>query len=149
MEPQAADKWERWNEAYPVAARTKVRALLVDDDPLDSALVTRLAARSSQFDIVLTVCRSVEDAGNVLARAEFEILLIDYWLGFDTSIAFIYEQSRSGRTPCVLLTGLDAPDIRRCAFRAGVDGYLAKENLSIQAIEGVLCAVLARKHRLS
>jgi DNA-binding NarL/FixJ family response regulator len=149
MEPQAAEKWDRWTQAHPVAARTKVKALLLDDDPVDSALVSRLMARSTQFEIALTTCRTAEDAADALSRGGFEILLVDYWLGFDTSITFIYEQASSGDTPCVLLTGLDAPDIRRCAFRAGVDGYLAKENLSIQALEGVLCAVLARRSRLS
>jgi DNA-binding NarL/FixJ family response regulator len=147
--PTPIPDWRTRPDAYLPEARDGVRALLLDDDPLDVALVSRLAPRSSQFAISLTSCRTVEEASAALSKQSFDILFVDYWLGLHTSIAFIHKQAQSQGAPFVLLTGLDVPDVRRCAFRAGVAGYLAKDDLSIQAIEGVMSAVLARRQSLA
>ena len=110
--------------------RDKVRALLIDDDAADAAIINRLASRSKQLDFKLRVCFSTDDALRLMAEQTFDVVFVDYWLGSHTS------------TPCVLLTGLDEPDIRRIGFRAGVKAFLSKEEISSQAIESVTLAVL-------
>jgi len=122
--------------------REKVFALLIDDDAADAAITTRLAARSKQLDVDITVCFSVEEGLRLSARRRFDIIYVDYWLGLQTSIGFIREFTQRHDTPCVLMTGLDEPDIRRIGFRAGVQAFLSKEDLSSQGIEAVTLAVL-------
>lgn len=122
--------------------REKVKALLIDDDATDADIIGRLAAKSKQLDFTLKVCFSTEEAEQLVSQQSFDIIYIDYWMGLETSIAFISELSKSQNAPCVLLTGLDEPDIRRVAFRAGVKAFLSKEEISTQAIEGVTLAVL-------
>lgn len=122
--------------------REKVKALLIDDDATDAAIIGRLAAKSKQLDFTLRVCLSTEEAERVVFDQSFDVIYVDYWLGLQTSIAFISELAKSQKAPCVLLTGLDEPDIRRIAFRAGVKAFLSKEEISTQAIEGVTLAVL-------
>jgi DNA-binding NarL/FixJ family response regulator len=122
--------------------REKVSALLIDDDDGDAAVFVRLSARSKQIDLDLKIGFSVEEAWRLTSERRFDLILVDYWLGLQTSIAFISEFSKANVTPCVLLTGLDEPDIRRIGFRAGVQGFLSKEDLSTQAIEAVALAVL-------
>jgi DNA-binding NarL/FixJ family response regulator len=122
--------------------REKVRALLIDDDSADAEIIGRLAAKSKQLDFTLRVCLSTEEAERVVSDQAFDVIYVDYWLGMQTSIAFIIELAKSQNAPCVLLTGLDEPDIRRIAFRAGVKAFLSKEEISTQAIEGVTLAVL-------
>jgi len=129
-------------EAFMPPERDKVRALLIDDDPVDASLISRLTGKSKQLDISLTTCRSVADAAAVLEKQQFDVLYVDYWMGCQTSIHFIHNLSQTQNTPCVLVTGLDEPDIRRIAFRAGVKAFLSKDELSTQAIEGVTLAVL-------
>ena len=127
---------------FSPVARDKVRALLIDDDAADAAIINRLASRSKQLDFKLRVCFSTDDALRLMAEQTFDVVFVDYWLGSHTSIAFISELARTQSTPCVLLTGLDEPDIRRIAFRAGVKAFLSKEEISAQAIESVTLAVL-------
>ena len=127
---------------FSPAVRDKVTALLVDDDAEDAAIIHKLAAKSKQLDFRLKVCFSTEEAQRLVAEQAFDVVYVDYWLGSQTSIAFISEFSKTHKTPCVLLTGLDEPDIRRVAFRAGVNAFLAKDEISTQAIEGVTMAVL-------
>jgi CheY-like chemotaxis protein len=136
-----------WNEELEVEdftrpERDKVRALLIDDDPVDASLVSRLAAKSRQLEISLTTCASVAEAASLLEEQQFDVLYVDYWMGWQTSIHFIHILSIVQNAPCVLVTGLDEPDIRRIAFRAGVKAFLSKDELSTQAIEGVTLAVL-------
>jgi hypothetical protein len=42
-----------------------------------------------------------------------------------TSIEFIAEFTRRHAAPCILMTGLDDPDIRRVALRADVRAFLS------------------------
>jgi DNA-binding NarL/FixJ family response regulator len=116
-----------------------------DDDPEDTFLFWRLLSRSKQIDFTIKTCRGIEDAAELLAKHEFDVVYVDYWLGFDTSISFIPTATQHRWPPTILITGLDTPDIRRCAYRAGVAGFLSKDNLSIQAIESVTLAIVLRQ----
>ena len=127
---------------FSPVARDTVRALLIDDDAADAAIINRLAAKSKQLDFRLKVCFSTDDALRLVKEQRFDVVFVDYWLGSQTSIGFISAFSKANNIPCVLLTGLDEPDIRRVAFRAGVKAFLSKEEISAQAIEGVTLAVL-------
>lgn len=132
------------DEQFMPAEREAIRALLIDDDAEDFKIIAALAAKSKQLEVSLTNCRNIEEAGAALARMRFDVLFVDYWLGIETSIPFIQDFARTYDVPCVLLTGLDTLEIRRIAFRAGVEGFLSKEELSTQGIEGVTLAVLRR-----
>ena len=127
--------------------REKVQALLIEDDAADAAVISRLAARSKQLDFDMTVCLSGDQAQRLTAARAFDVIYVDYWLGLNTSIGFIADFTRRSPSPCVLLTGLDEPDIRRIAFRAGVRAFLSKEEISTQAIEAVTLAVLGDRWR--
>ena len=129
--------------------RDSIRALLIDDDIADTFLVRSLSLKSKQMDLFLTTRRTIEDAKVALTEGHFDVLYVDYWLGDETSISFIHDVSHVHKIPCILLTGLDTPDIRRCAFRAGVVGFLSKYDLSIQAIESVTLTVLRQSGRFS
>jgi DNA-binding NarL/FixJ family response regulator len=127
-------------------AREGVRALLLDYDAEDAFSFSRLLARSRHIDFSISLCGSVDAAKHLLQTIAFDVVYVDYWLGFETSIAFIAEVARMNLPPIVTLTGVDSPDVRRCAYRAGAAGFLAKENLSIQTVESVTLAILRHKH---
>ena len=123
-------------------SRDKLFALLIDDDAADAAVIVRLAARSKQLDVDIKVCLSLDEGRRLSGERNFDLVYVDYWLGMQTSIEFIAEFTKRHAAPCILMTGLDEPDIRRIAFRAGVRAFLSKEDLSTQAIEAVSLAVL-------
>jgi DNA-binding NarL/FixJ family response regulator len=122
--------------------REKIQALLVDADSLDNLSLAHIAARCKQLEIVVTACRSLADARTLLAERRFDVIYLEYWLGEETSIAFIHDMATLLDAPCVVLTDLDEPDIRRLAFRAGAHAFLSKDGLGPQALESVTLAVL-------
>jgi DNA-binding NarL/FixJ family response regulator len=130
---------------FSFAERERVDALLIDRDVADAAIIHRLAAKSKHIDFCLKSCASIDDARQILSEQTFDIVYVDYWMGDETSLAFIHEFSTMHDVPLVLLTGLDEPDIRRIAFRAGARGFLSKEEISTQAIEGVTLTALGAR----
>ncbi|MBB4198579.1 hypothetical protein CCR94_18775 [Rhodoblastus sphagnicola] len=122
--------------------RETVRILLVDDDPIDREIIVRASKGGEQLDICYTQCGSSDEAKAALDRERFDLALVDYWLGQETSIALIQDFNHKHNLPVILLTGLDTPDVRRCAFRAGITGYLSKDALVVQAIESAALGVL-------
>ncbi len=122
--------------------REKIHALLIDSDAHDGLLLENLAARSKHLDIVVTRRRSLAEANAALAEQCFDVIYLEYWLGDETSIAFIHDIAAAEGPPCVVLTDLDEPDIRRLAFRAGAHAFLSKSALCPQALESVTLTVL-------
>ncbi len=124
------------------SSRERVRALLIDSDPADAVDILGHASRSRQLSFEVVVCRSVVAAEAELQSAQFDVVYLEYWLGSETSIAFIHALASLRGAPCVVLTHLDEPDIRRVAFRAGAEGFLSKDSLNTQGLESVTLAVL-------
>ena len=123
-------------------ARDTVRVLLVDDDPIDREIIMRAARGGEQLDICFTQCGASREAKALMDRDRFDLAIVDYWLGEETSIPLIQDCLHKYNLPVVLLTGLDTPEIRRCAFRAGIAGYLSKDALIVQAIESAALGAL-------
>jgi DNA-binding NarL/FixJ family response regulator len=122
--------------------RETVRVLLVDADPIDRELIMRASRGGEQLDIRFTQCGSSGEAKASADRDRFDLAIVDYWLGQETSIPLIQEFQNKYNLPVVLLTGLDTPEVRRCGFRAGITGYLSKDALIVQAIESAALGVL-------
>ena len=122
-------------------AKEHIDALLVDGDAIDCMSLAHIAARSQHLDIGVTPCLSLADAGAALAGRRYDVIYLEYWLDGETTVAFIHETTLAG-TPCIVLTDLNEPDIRRIAFRAGAHAFLAKDSLGPQALDGVTLAVL-------
>ena len=133
---------QEWLDQELKPRRERVKALLIDDDGDDIALFERLARKSKQLDFELIACRTLGAARRALMLNKFDVVYFDYWLGIETSIPFVHEFSRVNNVPAILLTGLDEPDIRRVAFRAGVEAFLSKEELLTQGLEAVTLTVL-------
>jgi DNA-binding NarL/FixJ family response regulator len=129
-------------EDFSPPNREKICALLVDGDPLDRLASMGVAAKSKQLDIVVTPCPSLDEADSLLSNRRFDVVFLEYWLGSQTSIAFIHALAARQGVPSIVLTSLDEPDIRRLAFRAGAHAFLSKDSLSSQALESVVLAVL-------
>jgi DNA-binding NarL/FixJ family response regulator len=125
--------------------REKIHALHIDADASDSDTLDAIAARSKQLEICVTACRSLDDARRLVSQRRFDVIYLEYWLGTQTTIAFIHTMAARDGAPCIVLTDLDEPDIRRLAFRAGAHAFLSKDSLCPQALESVTLAVLRPK----
>lgn len=128
------------NLAPPVLE--KARILLVDDDAQDAELIRRASTGGNQIEMTIAHCKSSDAALELLRAHEYDLVFVDYWLGFETSVRLIKTIHDEYALPIVLLTGFDTPDVRRCGFRAGIAGFLAKDALSVHGIESAVLGAL-------
>lgn len=122
--------------------RDRIDALLVESDSRFLEDLAAAARRSRQLDFRLTSCRSLAEAEQALGRATPDVIYLDCWLGEGTSIPLIHRLAARGGAPCVMVSSLDEPEIRRIAFRAGARAFLWRGALSAQALDGVTMAAL-------
>ena len=122
--------------APPRIARSEpVRVLLAEDNPTDARLLQGLlkTARGGQFEIQLvdTVALTVER----LRSGWPDVLLLDLTLpdsdGLETVLT---ARSAAPTLPLIVLTGLNDMELAKSAFRAGVQDYLIKDQVSREVL---------------
>jgi two-component system, NtrC family, response regulator HydG len=100
------------------------KVLFVEDDPVFAKVVTPFLERKG-YEVV--ACSGVREAEKIVARQQFDILLLDYRLPDGTGLDVMKAVRRErGPVPAVIMTSLD--DIRTAvkAMRAGAFDYITK-----------------------
>jgi signal transduction histidine kinase len=101
----------------------QTRVLLVEDDVIDQMAFTRFA-QQEQLNFDFMIAASVEQAGDVLAKQSFDVILCDYRLGDGTAFDVL---ALAGNTPLVFITGIGNEDLAVQAMKAGAHDYLVKD----------------------
>lgn len=101
-----------------------MRVLLVEDDTaLGAAIRDQIAADGHSVDWVLRLDR----AGDALAAAGFDLILLDLMLPDGLGIPFLKGlRGRGDVTPVMILTALDQVSDRIAGLNAGADDYMIK-----------------------
>lgn len=105
--------------------------LLVEDNPLDVALIKRYLAEKPPFQYDLMEADSLRAALSLLEHHDFDVVLLDLGLpdssGLDTVRRVITEYAE---TAILVLTDAENGAIAQQAVRYGADDYLEKDLLS-------------------
>lgn len=101
-----------------------MRVLLVEDDTaLGAAIRDQIAADGHSVDWVMRLDR----AGEALAAAGFDLILLDLMLPDGLGIPFLKAlRSQGDVTPVMILTALDQVSDRIAGLNAGADDYMIK-----------------------
>jgi two-component system OmpR family response regulator len=101
-----------------------MRILLVEDDTvLGAAVRDQIASDGQSIDWVTRL----DAAGNAMAGAAFDLVLLDLMLPDGRGIGFLKSlRARGDVTPVIILTALDQVSDRIEGLNAGADDYLVK-----------------------
>jgi DNA-binding NarL/FixJ family response regulator len=117
-----------------------MRVLLIDDDAVDRQSIRRILSKSA-LNIQLEEVESAEGAWNTLRGSKFDCVLLDYHLP-DMGCIDLFESLRlvekGDFPPVVVLTGGGNESVAVEVMKAGVQDYLAKANLSLEALENAV-----------
>lgn len=104
----------------------KAKILIVEDNPLDEAMLLR-AANKAKTDIEVVVRATFAEAIQAVVNPDdFDLILTDYFLpGADTGA----DVARESRIPTVVMTGADPQEIKKQAERAGAIACVSKSEL--------------------
>jgi CheY-like chemotaxis protein len=113
----------------------KIKILLVEDLPSDAYLVQReLKKTLGAFDFMVADNR--EEFLECMATFNPDIILSDYSLpGFDWSAAFRLTRELSSEIPFLIVSSSVNPNIINTCLKAGVNGFISKDNLHLLASE--------------
>jgi len=117
-----------------------VSILLLEPMAADAAAVAAALADIAGYDVTLVRADGLHAALGFLAEGRFDLVLCNFWLGEETSVPFIAE-AREG-PPIVLYSDLDNEDIPLIGRRAGAAGFLARADLTPEALGAVLATLL-------
>ena len=115
----------------------KIGILLLDDHALFRAGLSRLLATESDFELI-GQCTTSEEALGELARAEVDLVLLDFDLGDENGFAFIREARAAGYGGRILVVtaGMsDADSVRALGF--GVCGIFLKTSPPAQLSDAI------------
>lgn len=125
-----------------------IRVLLIEDNPIDSAITVKRLAGGSIIPYRLSTVSSLEDAWPILEASGVDVVLSDLNLpdseGLDT-VAML--RSRVPHVPVVVLTGASDQEAGVRAVQMGAQDFLQKGNFDGALVQRALLYAIER-HRL-
>ena len=108
----------------PAATAEPIRLIVVDDHPVVREGTAALLAAQPGIVIVGTA-ESIEDATDLTARVEADVLLLDIRLGSDSGLRLLRGPGTDGPA-IIVLTAYDYPQYAEAALRLGASGFVLK-----------------------
>ena len=123
-----------------------LRVLLVEDDDIDAGIVSIFAGMSQKFDFDLTRVTNVDHAREALKSGAFDLCLVDYWVGQETSLRLLTSLDRPGsHTATVVLSNISPRDVEKLRLPSAGATFLSKGDCSTQSLENAVQAALQSK----
>jgi len=123
-----------------------IRVLLVDDDEDDYFITKELLAECEGTRFLLDWVDNYEDGLAIIPAGEYDIFLIDYYLGDGNGLDLLREVTDRGcRVPVIILTGLGDREVDLNAMRAGAADYLVKGRIDSPLLERSIRYSIERK----
>jgi len=123
----------------------RLHILIVDDDTDYSRMVAEFVRASGAWpDADIRTAATYEQGLDAVVTGPVDMAVVDYRLGARDGVSLLREIRQRGiDTPVIMLTGYGAEDIAVDAMKAGAADYLAKTNLTIEALERAIRHALA------
>ena len=129
--------------------RSRLRALLVEDNPDDAAIILRALSRGG-FDVEHERVETATELRNAIGRRGWDVVIADYTLpAFTGPEAFALTRRQDAHLPFILVSGAVGEETVAEAMRQGIDDYLMKDNLTRlpNAVERAIQACEERRLR--
>jgi glutamate dehydrogenase (NAD(P)+) len=111
-------------------AGSKVRVLLIEDNPIHARLIEELLKDSSSPAFTLVVAGLLAEGLKELATGKFDLVLLDLILPDSEDLAtLIRVRTQAPSIPIVIVTGVDDIKLAAKAVEAGAQDYLLKTQL--------------------
>lgn len=124
----------------------RIRTLLVEDEPSAVRLIQETLAEAKAVGFELTQMDRLNDALKLLAREEFDVVLLDLSLPDSQGLgALVQAQAQAPGVPIVILTSLNDETVALKAVQEGAQDYLVKGPLANAILVRAIRYAIERK----
>lgn len=116
------------------------RIIVLDDNAFDRERVARFL-KNAGITVETQSVGTLAEFQHELAKSEFDFALVDFNLGDGTgfdALDILQSEPTARYTVPILISGNVTPEITVQAMKDGYSDVLSKENLSVEALRGVL-----------
>ncbi|MBW1641295.1 MAG: response regulator [Deltaproteobacteria bacterium] len=107
--------------------KTVIDILIIEDDPEIPNLVKEILETTGNFPFNYTTASSLSTGFEMLAKGEFDIILLDLSLPDSRGLDTLHKSlSKAPGIPIILLTGMDDEALAIEALQAGAQDYIVK-----------------------
>lgn len=132
------------NPDTEAVTRSRLRILLIDDDPDDSLIFASRLPHLSGCRIDFTSTRSFEAGLRLISTGGYDLHFIDYRLGSNSGLDLMRRALHMDPTRvCVILTAYGDESLAVKSLHAGARDYLPKAELTEQALRRCIDTCLA------
>ena len=125
----------------------RLKVLLIEDNPGDIRLVQEMLSESKGIAFRLETANSLAAARVLLAKQQFEVILLDLGLpdstGFNT---FTAAHNEAPQIPIILLTALDDPPLAYEILQNNAQDYVVKGQVDSSLLFRSIRYAIERKH---
>ena len=130
------------------AAEDVIRVLLVEDNPADVAIATRILGRYAHAQFAVSSVASADECVSALEGGRFDLVMLDYGLPGEDGLTLLRRlKDGNGAPPIIMLTGQGDPRVASEAIRAGAYDYFPKDSLNSDML-GRAAHQALEKHQL-
>jgi DNA-binding NtrC family response regulator len=126
--------------------KQSLRVLLVEDDDTDARLMMWYSGMLERYTFELTRTHKVDTAFLELENNNYDLCLLDFWLGGETSLKLLpYLDRPTIRTAAVVLSNMSRRESEILRIRSGSVVFLAKVSCTVKTLEGAVDTALSSK----
>ncbi|HMG83103.1 MAG TPA: ATP-binding protein [Ferruginibacter sp.] len=111
------------------------KILIIDDDEDDFFITSEYIKHIPGYNFIIEWCYKYEEALKHIRNNEYDLYMVDYYLGAKTGLDFIKDSAKHSDYPIILLTGKGNHKIDIEAMQAGAIDYLIKGELDTEKLE--------------
>jgi PAS domain S-box-containing protein len=111
------------------------KILIIDDDEDDFFITSEYIKYIPGYNFIIEWCYNYEEALQHIHNNEYDLYIVDYYLGAKTGLDFIKAGAKHCDSPIILLTGKGNHKIDIEAMQAGAIDYLIKGELDAEKLE--------------
>jgi len=125
---------------------SKIRLLLVDDNPDDVRLIMEILKETKKLDFSITNSARLDKSLKLLDEKQFEMILLDLELPDSQGLETFKKVSpHAPGLPIVILSGLKDESLALKAIKAGAQDYLTKSKMNSNNLVRIVQYAIERK----
>ncbi|SBS24676.1 Phytochrome-like protein cph2 [Marinomonas spartinae] len=126
--------------------RQVLKLLVIEDDPQDFILLKECLNKSQRSFYEITHTQHFDEALDLLLSQQYDLVLLDYFLGGHTGIDLLKHTKKVGLdTPVIVLTGHSNIELDDALMRQGAADFIPKDEMSAGLLERGIRHAVERK----